>query len=102
VSYLSRVVLITGIFAAAATACAGGRVRGGQGTEMQQAEEYEPGTKVNPPEGNVDRTSGPLSLPTPPPILEVDLERRQPAPGPAPEPEPEPDPKQPKSGNEPE
>lgn len=100
-SYLSRMLLITGFIAAMATACASGRVRGGQGTEMQQAEEYQPGAKVDPPEGNVDRTSGPITSPTPPPVLEVDLERRQRAPGPAPEPEPEPDPK-PKPGNDPE
>jgi len=79
------------------SACATGRVRGAQGTEMQQEEEYQPGSKVNPPEGNVDRTSGPVTLPNPPPILEVDLERRRPQPGPEPEPEPKP-----KPGNDPE
>jgi hypothetical protein len=93
--------LIAGFIAAVASACASGRVRGGQGTEMQQAEEYQPGTKVDPPEGNVDRTSGPINSPTPPPVLEVDLERRRPAPGPAPEPEPEPKP-EPEPGNDPE
>ena len=39
-------------------ACASGRVRGAQGTEMGQAREYEPETKVEPPIGNVERTSG--------------------------------------------
>ncbi|MDH3653082.1 MAG: hypothetical protein OEN21_02330 [Myxococcales bacterium] len=79
------------------SACATGRVRGAQGTEMQQEQEYQPSSKVDPPEGNVDRTSGPVTLPTPPPVLEVDLERRRPAPGSAPEPEPKP-----KPGNDPE
>ena len=79
------------------SACATGRVRGAQGTEMQQEEEYQPSSKVNPPEGNVDYTSGPISPPSPPPVLEVDLERRRPRPGPEPEPEPKP-----KPGNDPE
>jgi hypothetical protein len=79
------------------SACATGRVRGAQGTEMQQEEEYQPSSKVDPPEGNVDRTSGPVTLPNPPPVLEVDLERRRPARGPEPEPEPKP-----KPGNDPE
>jgi hypothetical protein len=69
--------------------CASGRVRGAQGTEMGQAREYEPEQKVEPPVGNVDRTSGPLTQPDPYPVLEVDLERRrEPPPG-----ELEPDPK---------
>jgi len=90
VSAWSRVLVVGGCLFGFATACASGRVRGGQGTEMQQMEEYEPKTKAEPPEGNVDRTSGPITLPNPPPLLEVDLERRQPPPAPEPEPEPEP------------
>jgi len=82
-----------GALAILVAACASGRVRGAQGTEMGQAKEYEPETKVDPPIGNVDRTSGPLVLPEPYPVLEVDLERRQPATGPGPEPDPEPEPK---------
>jgi len=81
-------------------ACASGRVRGAQGTEMGQAREYEPQTKVDPPIGNVDRTSGPLVQPEPYPLLEVDLERRQPAIGPGPEPDPEPEPKKTKPETE--
>lgn len=77
--------------------CASGRVRGAQGTEMGQAKEYEPETKVEPPIGNVERTSGPLVHPEPYPVLEVDLERRPPEPGPGPEPEPEPKRKQPQT-----
>ena len=65
--------------------CASGRVRGAQGTEMEQIREYGPETKVDPPEGNVMRTSGPLTQPVPPPVLEVDLERRR---EPPPKPEP--------------
>lgn len=78
-----------------ASACASGRVRGAQGTEMGQAKEYEPETKVDPPIGNVDRTSGPLVQPEPYPVLEVDLERRREEPGPGPEPEPDPEPTKP-------
>lgn len=78
-----------------ASACASGRVRGAQGTEMGQAKEYEPETKVDPPIGNVDRTSGPLVHPEPYPVLEVDLERRREEPGPGPEPEPDPGPTKP-------
>lgn len=70
-------------------ACASGRVRGAQGTEMGQQREYEPETKVDPPISNVDRTSGPMTQPEAYPVLEVDLERRR-NPPPAPEPEPEP------------
>jgi hypothetical protein len=81
-------------------ACASGRVRGAQGTEMGQAREYEPQTKVDPPIGNVDRTSGPLVQPEPYPLLEVDRERRQPATGPGPEPDPEPEPKKTKPETE--
>lgn len=95
----TRFVALGGCLAALLTACAGGRVRGAQGTEMQQMEEYEPKKKVEPPQGNVDRTSGPITLPTPPPVLEVDLERRRRAPGPEPEPEPSKTPTQPGSQN---
>ena len=76
------------------TGCASGRVRGAQGTEMGQQREYEPQTKVEPPAGNVDRTSGPMTQPDAYPVLEVDLERRS-DPPPEPEPEPEPQPKSP-------
>lgn len=69
--------------------CAGGRVRGAQGTEMQQEEEYLPEQKVKPPEGNINRVSGPLTPITPPPLLEVDLERRRPPPPPEIEPDAE-------------
>jgi hypothetical protein len=72
-----------------AAACASGRVRGAQGTEAGQAREYEPETKVDPPIGNVERTSGSMTQPKPYPVLEVDLERRR-EPPPSPEPEPEP------------
>ena len=91
--------LVHGVCIASLTAaCASGRVRGGQGTEMQQVEAYEPDKKAEPPEGNTDRTSGPINSPTPPPVLEIDLERRRPRAGPGPEPEPQPakDPEQPK------
>jgi len=98
-SALCRAAIVATCLAALATACASGRVRGGQGTEMGQAEEYQPEKKVEPPIGNVDRTSGPMELPEPYPVLEVDLERRRPPPGPGPEPEPDP---QPKPGPEPE
>lgn len=73
--------------------CASGRVRGAQGTEMGMAQEYEPEKKVDPPISNVDRTSGPLTLPNPPPVLEVDLERRRAPPHEELEPEPQPQPK---------
>lgn len=76
------------------TGCASGRVRGAQGTEMGQQREYEPQTKVEPPAGNVERTSGPMTQPDAYPVLEVDLERRS-DPPPAPEPEPEPQTKSP-------
>lgn len=89
-SSLPRALILGGCIAALAAACASGRVRGAQGTEMQQAEEYEPQKKVDPPAGNIDRTSGPLTLPSPPPVLQIDLERRRPPPGPEAEPEPEP------------
>lgn len=83
--------LLAGVFLAGVMGgCASGRVRGAQGTEMGQAQEYEPERKVDPPIGNVDRTSGPLTLPNPYPVLEVDLER-QPKPPPG-ELEPEPSP----------
>ena len=78
---------------AVALGCASGRVRGAQGTEMGQAREYEPETKVEPPIGNVERTSGSMTQPEAYPVLEVDLERRPDpptSPEPAPEPEPEP------------
>ena len=100
-SSLPRALFLGGCIAALATACASGRVRGGQGTEMQQAEEYQPSRKVDPPQGNIDRTSGPIDLPEPPPVLEIDLERRRPPPGPGPEPEPEPKPTS-ETGNAPE
>ena len=76
----------------ALTGCASGRVRGAQGTEMGQAREYEPEKKVEPPIGNVDRTSGPMTQPDPYPVLEVDLERRREPPPAEPDPEPEPQP----------
>jgi hypothetical protein len=90
-------VTVAACLIGAAVGCAGGRVRGGQGTEMQQEEEYLPEQKVQPPEGNTNRVSGPLTAPTPPPVLEVDLERRrrpppgdvEPEPGSNPEPGPE-------------
>lgn len=89
---LIRTFLLGVCLACVLAGCASGRVRGAQGTEMGQAEEYEPERKVDPPEGNVLRTSGPLNLPNPPPVLEVDLERRpKPPPGEL-EPEPEPQP----------
>lgn len=88
-SGLARALILGACLAALATACASDRVRGGQGTEMGQAEEYDPEKKVDPPIGNVDRTSGPLTHPEPYPVLEVDLERRgEPPPGAEPEPEP--------------
>jgi hypothetical protein len=103
VSSLPRALAIVIGVAALLTACASGRVRGGQGTEMMQAEEYEPSRKVDPPQGNVDRVSGPIDSPEPPPVLEVDLERRRRPPGPGPEPEPEPQAKpEPESANDPE
>ena len=89
---LGRALLVVTILSAVA-ACGSGRVRVGQGTEIGQEEVYEPEEKVNPPVGNVDRTSGPLKQPDPYPVLEVDLERRPPPPSPGAEPEPEPKPK---------
>ena len=71
-------------------ACASGRVSGGQGTEMAQEEAYEPSNAANPPTGNTDFNSGPIKAITPPPVLQVDLERRRPVTGPPLEPEPEP------------
>ncbi len=68
---------------------------------MMQEEAYEPSTKATPPEGNIDRTSGPITSPTPPPVLEVDLERRRKPYETAPDPEPEPQTK-PQTGNNPE
>ena len=53
------------------TACGTGRVRAGQATEIRQEEVYEPETKVEPPQGNIDR------LPEAYPLLEVDLEREK-------------------------
>ena len=88
---LCRNALLGVFIATLASACASGRVRGAQGTEMGQAREYEPETKVEPPISNVDRTSGPMTQPEPYPVLEVDLERRR-EPTPAPEPEPSPEP----------
>ena len=57
-SSVMRAVIVGACAASLLGACASGRVRGGQGTEMQQAEEYAPSTKVEPPEGNIDRVSG--------------------------------------------
>ncbi len=85
-----RIVFLVGFLMALPSACASGRVRGGQGTEVAQEEAYEPAQKVEPPTGNVDKTSGPLTPIDTYPFLEVDLERRRPAAGPEPEPEPEP------------
>lgn len=89
--------IVAGVFAAALLcSCASGRVRGAQGTEMGQAREYEPETKVEPPTGNVDVVTGPMIHPEPYPVLEVDLERRRDPPpsepGPEPDPKPEPAP----------
>lgn len=83
-------ILATLLLATVSLACAGGRVRGGQGTEMEQEADYLPSQKVKLPEGNTDRVSGPINSPSPPPVLEVDLERRRPPVGPSLEPEPEP------------
>lgn len=102
-SSLPRALAVAIGVTALLTACASGRVRGGQGTEMGQTEEYAPEKKVEPPIGNVDRTSGPLEHPEPYPVLEIDVERRQPPAGPGPEPEPEPQAKpEPESANDPE
>lgn len=64
-------------------ACGTGRVRVGQATEIRQEEVYEPKTKVEPPEGNIER------LPETYPLLEIDLERTkepyEPDPGKSPE-----------------
>ena len=87
----SRAILGCLIMAGLVASCASGRVRGAQGTEMGQAREYEPETKVEPPIGNVERTSGSLTQPEAYPVLEVDLERRQ-EPPPSSEPDPEPKP----------
>ena len=89
----TRIAVTTLALAGLALGCASGRVRGAQGTEMGMAREYEPETKVEPPIGNVDRTSGPMTQPEAYPVLEVDLERRRnPPPEPSPEPEPPPEP----------
>jgi len=101
VNALSRALILGACIAVFAGACASGRVRGGQGTEMGQAEEYQPEKKVDPPTGNVDKTSGPLEPIDTYPVLEVDLERRRPPPGPGPEPEPDPT-ATPEPGNDPE
>jgi len=101
VSSLSRALILGAWFAVFATACASGRVRGGQGTEMGQAEEYQPEKKVDPPTGNAEKTSAPLEPIDTYPVLEIDLERRRPPPGPGSEPEPEPKPP-PEAGNDPE
>ena len=100
-SFLSRAFILGACIAVFATACASGRVRGGQGTEMGQAEAYQPETKVDPPTGNSDKTSGPLEPIDTYPALEIDLERRRPPPGPGPEPEPGPEPQH-EAGNNPE
>lgn len=100
----ATIIIVGGVCIASAVGCASGRVRGAQGTEMGQAREYEPQTKVEPPVGNVDRTSGPLEQPEAYPVLEVDLERRrEPPPGPEPQPEPKTQPEpQSQPGNNPE
>ena len=98
---LSRALILAASIGVFAAACASGRVRGGQGTEMGQAEAYQPETKVDPPTGNSDKTSGPLEPIDTYPALEIDLERRRPPPGPGPEPEPEPEPQH-EAGNDPE
>ena len=69
-----RWVVIGACLAAVLTGCASGRVRGAQGTEMGQEREYGPETKVEPPIGNVERTSGSMTQPEAYPVLEVDLE----------------------------
>ena len=90
---LQTILVAAGVAAVVvSTGCASGRVRGAQGTEMGQEREYEPESKVDPPIGNVERTSGSLTQPEPYPVLQVDLERRRDAPS-EPEPEPEPEPK---------
>lgn len=71
--------------AALLCSCASGRVRGAQGTEMRQAEEYAPQKKVDPPEGNISRETETY------PALEIDLERRRDPVGPELEPAPEPE-----------
>ena len=99
---LGHGAIVVGCLAVVLAGCASGRVKGAQGTEMGQAREYEPETKVEPPTGNVERTSGPMTQPEPYPVLEVDLERRR-EPPPSPEPEPEPKKKpEPQPGNKPE
>jgi hypothetical protein len=101
VNALSRALVLGACIAVFAGACASGRVRGGQGTEMGQAEEYQPEKKVDPPTGNAEKTSAPLEPIDTYPVLEIDLERRRPPPGPGPEPEPEPT-ATPEPGNDPE
>lgn len=98
---LSRALILGACIAAFAPACASGRIRGGQGTEMGQAEEYQPEKKVDPPTGNAEKTSAPLEPIDTYPVLEIDLERRRPPTGPGPEPEPEPT-ATPEPGNSPE
>jgi hypothetical protein len=83
------------------SACASGRVRGGQGTEMQQEQAYDPSNAAKPPTGNTDFSSGPIKSITPPPVLEVDLERRRRPYEPATDPEPQPQ-SESNSENEPE
>ena len=100
-SFATRALIVVACVAGLLSACASGRVRGGQGTEMGQAEEYQPQKKVDPPTGNADKTSAPLEPIDTYPVLEIDLERRRPPPGPGPEPEPEPQPS-PEPGKDPE
>ena len=64
-------VLLVVIALGTLSACGAGRVRAGQATEIRQEEVYEPETKVDPPEGNIER------LPETYPFLEVDLERKE-------------------------
>lgn len=93
----AAVLIVTALLTTQQMGCGGGRVSGGQGTEMEQEEDYLPEQKVKPPEGNINRVSGPLTPITPPPVLEVDLERRRQPPPPEVEPEPEPSPPEPGS-----
>lgn len=76
-------VLATGIVLSTVAACGTGRVRVGQATEIRQEEVYEPETKVEPPEGNIER------LPEAYPFLEVELERKKDPYEPDPENKPE-------------
>lgn len=100
-SYLGRHIMSGACVAILLCSCASGRVRGAQGTEMGQAREYEPETKVEPPTGNVDVVTGPMIHPEPYPVLEVDLERRR-DPPPSSEPDPKKQQPEPQTGTQPE